>query len=100
MARARLRWVSKFTTPALVAPIEFTMRLDDYARLGGHVERVVPVAEAIERRAIETAFRRLGGNISAMSRELGIGRTALYRKLKQYAADPVTPRTGALPREF
>jgi len=27
-------------TPALVAPIEFTLRLDDYARLGGHIERV------------------------------------------------------------
>jgi hypothetical protein len=36
-------------TPAIVAPIEFTMRLADYARLGGHVERVVPVAEALAR---------------------------------------------------
>ncbi len=27
-------------TPALVAPIEFTMRLDDYAALGGHIEHV------------------------------------------------------------
>jgi hypothetical protein len=27
-------------TPAIVAPIEFTMRLDDYERLGGHVDRV------------------------------------------------------------
>ncbi len=36
-------------TPAIVAPIEFTMRADDYARLGGHVERIVPVAEAAAR---------------------------------------------------
>jgi hypothetical protein len=36
-------------TPAIVAPIEFTMRLADYARLGGHVERVVPVADALAR---------------------------------------------------
>ena len=36
-------------TPAIVAPIEFTMRADDYARLGGHVGRVVPVAEALAR---------------------------------------------------
>ena len=28
-------------TPALVAPIEFTMRLDDYASLGGHVGSVL-----------------------------------------------------------
>lgn len=27
-------------TPAIVAPIEFSMRLDDYERLGGHVDRV------------------------------------------------------------
>jgi hypothetical protein len=27
-------------TPALVGPIEFTMRLDDYAALGGHMDRV------------------------------------------------------------
>ena len=28
-------------TPALVAPIEFTMRLEDYRGLGGHIERKV-----------------------------------------------------------
>jgi two-component system response regulator HydG len=44
--------------------------------------------EALERLAIEEAFRRTGGNVSQMSRELGIGRTALYRKLKQYAGAP------------
>ena len=27
-------------TPAIVAPIEFTMRLDDYAALGGHVDYI------------------------------------------------------------
>ncbi len=27
-------------TPAIVAPIEFTMRRDDYERLGGHVDRI------------------------------------------------------------
>jgi len=27
-------------TPAIVAPIEFTMRLDDYRALGGHMDRV------------------------------------------------------------
>jgi hypothetical protein len=27
-------------TPAIVGPIEFTMRLEDYATLGGHVDRV------------------------------------------------------------
>jgi hypothetical protein len=31
-------------TPAVVAPIEFTLRLDDYARLGGHMDHVRPVS--------------------------------------------------------
>ena len=31
-------------TPALVAPIEFTLRLDDYAALGGHMGHVRPLA--------------------------------------------------------
>jgi hypothetical protein len=36
-------------TPALVAPLEFTMRLDDYAALGGHMEAVVPIDEVLAR---------------------------------------------------
>lgn len=32
-------------TPALVAPIEFTLRLDDYAALGGHMDRVRPLSD-------------------------------------------------------
>ena len=31
-------------TPALVAPIEFTMRLSDYAALGGHMDHVRPAS--------------------------------------------------------
>src|SRR5947209_7738332 len=31
-------------TPALVAPIEFTLRLADYAALGGYVENVRPLS--------------------------------------------------------
>jgi hypothetical protein len=36
-------------TPAIVAPIEFTMRRADYAALGGHVDRVRPLAEILAR---------------------------------------------------
>lgn len=32
-------------TPALVAPIEFTMKLSDYAALGGHMDYVRPLSE-------------------------------------------------------
>jgi hypothetical protein len=31
-------------TPALVAPIEFTLRLGDYAALGGDMEKVRPLS--------------------------------------------------------
>jgi hypothetical protein len=34
-------------TPALVAPIEFTLRADLYARLGGHVDHVLPLARLL-----------------------------------------------------
>ena len=34
-------------TPAIVAPIEFTMRSDVYEALGGHVDRVRPVAQIV-----------------------------------------------------
>ncbi|MFT5787243.1 MAG: hypothetical protein ACI9KK_002605 [Ascidiaceihabitans sp.] len=32
-------------TPALVAPIEFTLRVSDYAALGGHMDEIWPVSE-------------------------------------------------------
>jgi len=35
-------------TPALVAPLEFTMRRDDYAALGGHTEMIVDVDQVFE----------------------------------------------------
>src|SRR5512145_918917 len=34
-------------TPAIVAPIEFTMRLSDYAALGGHMDRVRTLDEVL-----------------------------------------------------
>ncbi len=34
-------------TPALVAPIEFTLRADLYARLGGHVEHALPLEQLL-----------------------------------------------------
>ena len=43
-------------TPALVAPIEFTMKLKDYASLGGYVDHVRPLSEVI---AGDTTRKRL-----------------------------------------
>ncbi len=35
-------------TPAIVAPIEFTMSLSDYAALGGHVDHVRPLEDVLQ----------------------------------------------------
>ena len=39
-------------TPALVAPIEFTMRREDYAALGGHVDHIVALEDVLARNDI------------------------------------------------
>lgn len=36
-------------TPAIVAPIEFTMNLADYAALGGYIDRVRPVGDVLDK---------------------------------------------------
>ncbi|MCW8084462.1 6-hydroxynicotinate reductase [Sabulicella glaciei] len=41
-------------TPALVAPIEFTLRADLYAALGGHVEHAIALSALIERHGAES----------------------------------------------
>ena len=45
-------------TPAIVAPIEFTMRLDDYAALGGTCDRVQPLERRAGRPEIPPSSRR------------------------------------------
>jgi hypothetical protein len=46
-------------TPALVAPIEFTMRLEDYAALGGHLDAVRPVEEVLRDAALRQRREKL-----------------------------------------
>ena len=48
-------------TPAIVSPIEFTMRLDDYRALGGHMDRVQRLEQVHRRRARWRAVERRGG---------------------------------------
>ena len=48
-----------------------------------HGDEIVPLEE-LERRAILRALREAGGDKLAAARLLGIGKTTLYRKLKQY----------------
>lgn len=40
--------------------------------------------EELERRTIEEVIRRCDGNMSKVAKELGIGRTTLYRKIEKY----------------
>ena len=51
-----------------------------------HNDELLPLEE-LERRAILRALREAGGDKLAASRLLGIGKTTLYRKLKQYEAE-------------
>lgn len=54
-------------------------------------DEVLPLDE-LERRAILRALREAGGDKLAAARLLGIGKTTLYRKLKQYeAASQILP---------
>jgi len=48
-------------TPALVAPIEFTMRRKDYQALGGHMKNVMPLAEALQGKTGLQQDHRLSG---------------------------------------
>ena len=47
------------------------------------VDEILTLAE-IEERTIRAALAREGSNLSRVARELGIGRTTLYRKLEKY----------------
>ena len=53
------------------------------ANLGGSGDRVITLQEA-ERQAIIRAGRALQGNVTAMAKVLGIGRTTLWRKMKAF----------------
>jgi DNA-binding NtrC family response regulator len=48
-----------------------------------HPNGVVPIAE-MEKQAIFSALKRVGGDKMKAARLLGIGKTTLYRKLKEY----------------
>jgi hypothetical protein len=47
VARMPARAFGSVPTPALVAPIEFTLPLSDYARLGGHIGRVRRIEDVV-----------------------------------------------------
>ncbi len=64
------------TQPSAVVPPDFEPTEDSVRTL-----------DEIERDAIERAIERTGGNLSEVVRQLGIGRTTLYRKIKRYGLE-------------
>ena len=48
-------------TPALVAPIEFTLRAEDYAALGGYASRAVTLEDVLARHKIRLDEADKGG---------------------------------------
>jgi DNA-binding NtrC family response regulator len=55
---------------------------------GGPAGRIVPIA-ALEKQAILEAIAQLHGDKLTAAKLLGIGKTTLYRKLKEYGENPV-----------
>jgi DNA-binding NtrC family response regulator len=45
---------------------------------------------------IQLAISRYGGQMSEVARRLGIGRSTLYRKLKEHGIDPEEGRTAKM----
>ena len=60
VARMPARSFGSVPTPALVVPIEFTLRRSDYAALGGHMGRIVSLADVLGKARIRTDDWRPG----------------------------------------
>jgi DNA-binding NtrC family response regulator len=74
------------TTDALVQCVTEAL---SSGRSNGSTSAMIDIDAAItldelERAAIEAALRRTRGNVTRAMKQLGIGRTTLYRKLKRY----------------
>jgi DNA-binding NtrC family response regulator len=52
----------------------------------GHQPKIIPMAE-LEKQTILSAIAELNGDKLQAARLLGIGKTTLYRKLKDYATE-------------
>jgi DNA-binding NtrC family response regulator len=50
----------------------------------------------VELEMIQLAISRYGGQMSEVARRLGIGRSTLYRKLKEYGIDPEDGRSARM----
>ena len=71
-------------TGPIVQIVDLPTNLQDPARAQSVEEDGMVPLELMERRAIFRALQGTGGDKLAAARLLGIGKTTLYRKLKQY----------------
>jgi DNA-binding NtrC family response regulator len=62
---------------------------------GGHMRKL----EDIESEVIRMAISRYDGHMSEIARRLGIGRSTLYRKLKELGLEPSEPDAGDAPEQ-
>ena len=67
--------------PALPAGSAFSLRATDGS---GHIRKF----EELESEIIRMAIARYDGHMSEVARRLGIGRSTLYRKLKEFGLEP------------
>jgi two-component system response regulator HydG len=71
-------------TGPIVQIVDLPTNLQDPVRARAVEEDGMVPLELMERRAIFRALQETGGDKLAAARLLGIGKTTLYRKLKQY----------------
>ena len=65
----------------LLAPEDFLLKED--GTLGNNQSESLNI-EAMEKTAIQNAVRKAGGNLTQAAKELGFGRSTLYRKMTKY----------------
>src|SRR5881296_442392 len=63
----------------------YSVRIEDESGLGGAQAKIVPMSE-LEKQTILNTIVQVNGDKLLAARMLGIGKTTLYRKLKEYAS--------------
>lgn len=81
-----LAWAVAITPGELITPAELPETIRFSHMIARRVEETghSKVLEEIEKNAIRETIARCGGNLTKAAKELGIGRTTLWRKLRDY----------------
>jgi transcriptional regulator of acetoin/glycerol metabolism len=72
---------------AVILCESFEIRPADFIFQEAEMETVIPAhinLEEMEKQAIYNAIKKHEGNLTQAARELGLGRTTLYRKMEKY----------------